>query len=178
MSMSKQETAALSVKILSLYIVINALVATSLETLPYVQQQFFAASKGANTQLDFGSIPNMYARELISFLIPLLIALLLWKSANWLGTRMVMDKKEHLKKQSLTAIEIQTLIISVIGLFVTINSLPQFILFFTALSLPAIPGSNFSSIFLQLLTPLLSVLMGWFLLFNAAKISHYLHKER
>lgn len=178
--MKKEEIASLSVKILSLYIVVNAVVSVSLETMPYLQQQFYAATQGVNPELGFGSIPNMFARQIFSILIPLLIALILWKSAGWLGRRMVSDEKEKEQKQKapVTAFEVHTIIISVIGLFVTINSIPQFILFFTTLSLPSIPGANFSTVLLQLINPLLYVVMGWFLLFNAARIARSIYKEK
>jgi hypothetical protein len=176
--MSKQEIAAMSVKILALYILVNAVITTGLDIFPYVQQQWYAATQGINNPSDFGSIQNMFGRQLISLFFPLIVALLLWKFAGRLGRRMVTDRIEsHPSRPAVSAIELQTLIVSVIGLFVLISSIPQFVSFLLALSLPAIPGANFSTILLQLTNPLLYVLLGWFLMFNAARISRYLQRD-
>jgi hypothetical protein len=175
--MTKQEMASMSVKLLALYIIVNAVITTSLDILPYIQQQWYAAAQGVNNPFDFGSIPNMFGRQLISLLLPLLVALVLWKFAGWLGARMVADSKQIKAKNPTSAIELQTLVVSVVGLFVLISAIPQFITFLITLSIPSIPGANFSTILLQLSNPILYVLLGWFLLFNAAKISRYLQKE-
>jgi hypothetical protein len=176
--MSKQESASLAVKIIAIYIVVNAVVSTSLDILPYVQSTFFAATQGVGPNIGFDSIPNMVGRELLSIIFPVGIAVILWLISNWLGSKMVNDTKPQHTHQTFSAIELQTILISVIGLFVTISAIPQLVAFFTALSLPSIPGANFSAIILQLINPLLAIIMGWFLLFNAAKISRFLQKER
>jgi hypothetical protein len=173
--MNKQEIASLSVKIISIYIVVNAIVSTGLDILPYVQS---AASQGTPSNVGFDSFPNIAGRELVSIILPAGIAVILWMISNWLGARMVKDMKEKPTKQSFSTIELQTILISVIGLFVTISAIPQLVVFFTALSLPSIPGANFSTIILQLINPIVAVIMGWILLLNAARISHFLQRER
>lgn len=174
--MSKQEIASLAVKIIAIYIFVNAIVSASLETLPYVQQQFYAATQGVRPDFSLGSIQNMFVNQLFSLLFPAVIAVILWRISDWLGKKMVHDTKEKHTKQSVNALELQTILISVIGLFVCINAIPGFIGFFTVLSMPSIPGLNFNAVLLQLINPLLSVLMGGILLFNAARISRYLQR--
>lgn len=175
--MNKQEIASLAVKTLALYIVANGFISSALSYAPYLEQQFYAATQGITPQVGPGSLLSLGLQDFLVLLIPLLVAFLFWRSADWLGKRMVKDTSEQKAKVSLTALEIQSLVISAIGLIVTVNAVPQFVIFLTFVSAPSLQGADFSTVWLQLISPFLYVILGAFLFFRASRLAKYLQKK-
>lgn len=176
MSMTKQELASLVVKIFSLSVIVNAVITSALSVSPYFEQQFYNMTQGITPEIGPGSTPSLAVNDLLALLIPLVIAAFLWTFSDWLGRHMIKDTDEKKTKTSLTSLEIQSLVVAAVGLFVIVNAVPQFGVFLLYLSSPAVPGATFTTIWLQLINPFLYIIVGTFLVIRASKIAKFLQK--
>lgn len=176
--MNKQEIASLTVKLLALSVVVNTVITLARSQAPYFEQQFFAMTQGVIPPVGQGSFSSLAWNEIYAWIFPLLVAFLLWRFSDWIGRRMVTKTDDHKVKTALTALEIQSIVLSAIGLFIVISALPEFVIFLAYVSSPSLSDANFSTAFLSIINPLLMVILGAFLLFRGSHLAGYLQKKK
>jgi hypothetical protein len=106
---TKQEVASLACKILALYSMINGLAGGIFDEISIIQ---------------LGSNRTLQRIEVLTFLAPFLVGIVLWFFSETIATKMLSNEKIN-KNNSPTAMEIQVIAFSILGLFFIGNALPK-----------------------------------------------------
>jgi hypothetical protein len=107
---TKQEVASLACKILGLYGIINGLAGGIFDEISIIQ---------------LGSNRTLQRIEVLTFLAPFLVGIVLWCFSETIANKMVFSSEKINKNNSLTAMEIQVIAFSILGLFFIGNALPK-----------------------------------------------------
>jgi hypothetical protein len=174
--MTKQEIAALACRILALYLLVDAVLTSVRSSFPYLYQQYINVSHGISPNFPPSAPASIFMAEILSLLVPITSAVILWIRADWISRYMIQDGKEHRSDTKINAGEIQTIAFSSIGLFLFAESLPQLVVFLLAFFFPPqMTAPSFTP--LELVYPLLEVLIGGWLLVKASILVHLLQRR-
>jgi hypothetical protein len=107
---TKKEVASLACKILALYSIINGLAGGIFDEISIIQ---------------LGSNRTLQRIEILTFLAPFLVGIALWFFSETIATKMLLSNEKINKNNSPTAMEIQVIAFSILGLFFIGNALPK-----------------------------------------------------
>lgn len=110
--MNARNSASLACKILSLYYVIQALMA-----IPYLIY--------ISTLCRHGAMSGDGGADIIrSFALELALGILLWLISGWIGSKMVPSEKSDAKVLPISAPELMTIVFSLVGLIILSRTIP------------------------------------------------------
>ena len=176
-SMTKQEITALACRMLALYIAIES-IAHALMMLSYeFQNSYVQIANGAPLNLGAAEMSGIF----FILLFPFLLSFIIWISADWLSLHIVTVIKDPHAKTALSALEVQTVFISLAGLFLIMEAC-MFVLSSTSYQLYVLSTSpaNVSPLqsYLQWNFPrIIQLCLGGFLVVKSSKVAHFLQRR-